>query len=173
MSGGIRTIVVLLSIAVAVVPGTASGGLNAASNVQARDTLEVQVLGEINALRHRHGLVALRMSGGLRAAADSHSASMVTSGFFAHGDFSRRIARYYPRGRHTTWSIGENLLFASPDVGAAEAVRMWLGSPMHRKILLTARWREIGLSAVHADAAPGVFGGDPVTLITADFGVRR
>ena len=49
---------------------------------------------------------------------------------------------------------------------------MWMGSPGHRKNMLAARWREIGLSAVSVPAAPGVFGGRKVVLVTADFGVR-
>ena len=34
---------------------------------------------------------------------------------------------------------------------------MWLNSPPHKKNMLTARWREIGLSAVHVTRDPGVF----------------
>jgi uncharacterized protein YkwD len=58
-------------------------------------------------------------------------------------------------------------------VDAAGAVRMWMNSPPHRENLLNARWREVGLSAVHVDAGHGVFGTAPVTVLTADFGVRR
>jgi uncharacterized protein YkwD len=175
MVGPIRIAVTLaaLTVAVAVAAGTSAAAPNVARNVSARNALEFQILGEINVLRRQYGLASLRTSRGLRAAADSHSSSMVTGGFFAHGDFSRRVARYYPRARYRTWSVGENLLWASPEVDAAQAVRMWLNSPMHRKILLTARWREIGLAAVHVDAGPGVFDGGPVTVVTADFGVRR
>ena len=171
----IRIVVAITALAVAVAAGASSTSAapHVAQNVSTRDALELQVLGEINVLRRSHGLAALRMSKGLRAAADAHSSSMVTAGFFAHGDFSRRIARYYPRGRYRTWSIGENLLWSSADIDAAQAVQLWLNSPSHRKILLTARWREIGLSAVHVDAGPGVFNGAPVTVVTADFGVRR
>ena len=79
------------------------------------------------------------------------------------------------RSLHGThyWSVGENLLWSSPDVDAAGALDMWMNSPEHRKILLTARWREIGLAAVHVAAAPGTYGGREVTIVTADFGVRR
>jgi uncharacterized protein YkwD len=49
---------------------------------------------------------------------------------------------------------------------------MWLDSPPHRKILLTSAWREVGLGAVRALAAPGVYKGLDVTILTADFGVR-
>jgi uncharacterized protein YkwD len=49
---------------------------------------------------------------------------------------------------------------------------MWMNSPGHRENLLSRRWREIGLGAVHVASAGGEFGGGPVTVITADFGVR-
>jgi uncharacterized protein YkwD len=49
---------------------------------------------------------------------------------------------------------------------------MWLQSAPHRKNLLTSRWREVGLAALHTSAAPGSYGGRPVTVLTADFGVR-
>jgi hypothetical protein len=37
---------------------------------------------------------------------------------------------------------------------------------------MNPRWREIGVSAVHAASAPGVYHGLPVTIITTDFGAR-
>jgi uncharacterized protein YkwD len=53
------------------------------------------------------------------------------------------------------------------------AIKLWLGSPEHRKNMLTARWREIGVAAVHVAGAPGVYKGMDVTIVTTDFGVRR
>ena len=47
-----------------------------------------------------------------------------------------------------------------------------MNSPEHRANLLDRSWREVGLSAVHAASAPGVYGGDEVTIVTADFGFR-
>ena len=52
-------------------------------------------------------------------------------------------------------------------------MQLWLNSPEHKANLLTARWREIGVSAVHVTAAPGAFHGLDVTIVTTDFGVRR
>jgi uncharacterized protein YkwD len=46
-------------------------------------------------------------------------------------------------------------------------------SPEHRANILKPEWREIGVSAVHLDTAPGTYGGRPVTIVTTDFGVRR
>jgi len=168
----------IASIAVAAGATSTSARTSDGRDLSARDTLELEVLRQINVLRRSHGLTALRLSRGLRAAADAHSTEMATRGFFSHTSldgtgFSKRVQRYYPRGSRGSWSVGENLLWSSPDVDGAQALRMWLNSPGHRKILLTPRWREIGLSAVHTSAGPGVFNGAPVTVVTADFGARR
>jgi uncharacterized protein YkwD len=141
-------------------------------------SLEQGVLADINALRKQHGLAPLRISARLSAAARQHSQEMAARGYFSHNSangssFDRRIARYYPVGGSRFWSVGENLLWSSPDVDAGGALEMWWNSPEHRKNMLTARWREIGLSAVHVATAPGLYGGREVTIVTTDFGVRR
>jgi uncharacterized protein YkwD len=141
-------------------------------------SLEQGVLADVNALRHEHGLGSLRLSTKLAAAARAHSVEMAKRGYFGHdsangSSFDKRIVRYYPLRGARYWSVGENLLWSSPDVDAAGALDMWMNSPEHRKILLTARWREVGLSAVHLTTAPGTYGGREVTIVTADFGVRR
>jgi uncharacterized protein YkwD len=165
-----------LVVAIVAGAGTAQARVDGARTLSARNALEADVLVQINRLRRSHGLAPLRLSGALRRAADSHSAAMATRGFFAHESadgtaFWQRVARFYSR-RSGGWSVGENLLWSSPDVDGAGALRMWLNSPPHRKILLTPRWREVGLSAVHAASAPGVYRGLEVTVVTADFGVR-
>lgn len=140
--------------------------------------LERAVLAEVNALRRSHGLAPLRLSRQLSAAAQAHSTTMARRGFFRHespdgSSFWKRVRRYYGASGYGYWSVGENLLWSSPNVDAGRALRMWLNSPPHRKVLLTAEWREIGLGAVHVGSAPGAFGGREVTIVTADFGVRR
>ena len=84
-----------------------------------------------------------------------------------------RIRHYYAAGGYGYWSVGENLLWASPRVGAGHAMKLWITSPPHLRNLLTPRWRQIGVSAVRVPDAPGVFHGLPVTIVTTDFGVRR
>jgi uncharacterized protein YkwD len=49
---------------------------------------------------------------------------------------------------------------------------MWLASPEHRANLMNPHWREIGVAAVHVTAAPGIYRGLDVTIVTTDFGVR-
>jgi uncharacterized protein YkwD len=141
-------------------------------------SLEQGVLADLNTLRKQHGLAPLRLSARLSAAARQHSSEMAARGYFSHDSangstFDRRIARYYPIGASRFWSVGENLLWSSPDVDAGGALDMWWNSPEHRKNMLTARWREIGLSAVHVTSAPGTYGGREVTIVTTDFGVRH
>jgi uncharacterized protein YkwD len=139
--------------------------------------LESQVLGQLNAVRRGHGLPPLRLSRPLSAAADAHSRAMGRFGFFSHesrdgSEFWTRVQRWYSPGGYHSWAVGENLLWSSGQLNAAAALKLWMASPPHRQNILTARWREVGLSAVAVSAAPGVFGGRDVVIITSDFGVR-
>src|SRR5258706_2533409 len=141
----------------------------------AMSSLEQGVLGAINAFRTQHHLVRLRLSTALTTSAREHSHQMAAQGYFAHESadgsaFWKRIQRFYPAGSLRYWSVGENLLWSSPDVDPGAALKLWLASPEHRANLMTARWREIGGSAVHATAAPGTYNGLDVTIVTTDFG---
>jgi uncharacterized protein YkwD len=140
--------------------------------------LEYGVLAAVNTVRAHHGLAALHLSAALTAAALRHTREMATDGYFKHESadgtaFWKRIASFYPSQRWSFWSVGENLLYARPDLDADAAIQLWLDSPPHRANLLSAQWREIGIAAVHATAAPGEYGGRDVMIVTTDFGVRR
>lgn len=142
------------------------------------DSLEADLLGLVNAARRARALPALRLSRSLAAAADAHSRTLARRGLFAHRlpggpTIQGRVRRFYRAAGFRRWSVGENLVAMSPMLTAGEALRLWLRSPGHRRNLLLPRWREIGLGAVHATAAPGVWGGSDVTIVTADLGVRR
>ena len=181
MLGVRKTLVTVLAMSLSAVALTApasarnEGPISASSSVTA---LEAAVLSNVNQIRTQHGLRALKLSARLSAAADQHSEAMGTKGYFGHDSadgsaFWKRIRRYYTDRNYRYWSVGENLLWSSPDVDAPQALDMWMKSPEHRANLLSKRWREIGLSAIHVQAAPGAFQGLDVTIVTADFGVRR
>ncbi|HKB94096.1 MAG TPA: CAP domain-containing protein [Gaiellaceae bacterium] len=141
-------------------------------------SLNHQVLAGVNRFRVAHGLVPLHESSALDRSARQHSLEMGRLGYFAHTSadgtsFWRRIRHYYAAGHRSYWSVGENLLWAEPSVSAGRALEMWIASPEHLRNLLTAQWRQIGVSAVGVVHAPGVFHGRRVTIITTDFGVRR
>jgi uncharacterized protein YkwD len=176
MASGISrsTVVAAAAAAMLAVPATAA----APSDVRAVDSLERSILVEINAVRRAHGLAPVRGSVALARAADGHSRAMATLGFFSHTSrdgtvFWKRIARSYSSRGYGYWTVGENLLWSSSELDGARVVRMWLNSPPHRRVLLNRLWRELGISAVHASAAPGDFGGGEATIVTADFGTRR
>jgi len=144
----------------------------------ALSSLEQGVLTDINAFRAAHHLSPLRLSPSLTAAARSHSAQMEADGYFAHNSYDgtafwKRIQAFYPSSHYGYWSVGENLLWSSPDVDPQKALAMWEASPEHLRNMLDPNWREIGVSAVHAPQAPGVYQGLAVTIVTTDFGVRR
>ena len=157
----------------------APGALSGKSSTRVTLTaLESGVLAQLNHIRAQHGLKPLRINARLTAAATQHSREMGTAGYFEHESrdgtaFWKRVGRYYGSGGYGYWSVGENLLWSSPDVAPKGALELWMNSPEHRANILTARWREIGISAVHVDSAPGTFQGLGVTVITTDFGTRR
>jgi uncharacterized protein YkwD len=137
-----------------------------------------QVLTALNRFRLAHGLLPLRESAALDRSARQHSLEMGRLGYFGHSSadgmqFWQRIRHFYPPGGHPYWSVGENLVWASPSLTAGSAMKMWISSPPHLENLLSRQWRQIGISAVAVARAPGVYGSRRVTIITTDFGVRR
>ena len=174
MHGGIRTRLAFAPV-VALAAALLAGPAVAATRLSA---LESGLLAQINEVRRAHGLAPLALSSSLTAAARQHSSEMGRDGYFAHESFDhsafwKRVQRYYAaRGWHS-WSVGENLLWSAPTVGPGQALTMWMNSPEHRANLLNPSWRQVGLGCVHFAAAPGAYGGRPVTILTADFGARR
>jgi uncharacterized protein YkwD len=127
----------------------------------------------INQVRAEHGLAPLRPSRGLHRAAQRHSADMVARDYFGHtsptgSTLYLRIMRsgfvYWGQ-----WWAGEDLAWGTGTYGTPRAtVKMWLASPEHRAILLSSRYRLIGLGR-----ATGSFLGHSGAVVwTADFGHR-
>jgi uncharacterized protein YkwD len=68
-----------------------------------------------------------------------------------------------------TVAVGENLAWGQGRLGTPRvAMASWLGSPEHRTILYTARWRDLGI----ARARGNLFGRPNVTVWVAQFGRR-
>jgi uncharacterized protein YkwD len=136
------------------------------------------VLEELNQIRAAHHLVPLRLSPRLSAAASFHSRDMLEKGFFSHSSsngqvFWKRIETFYPEGRFSYWSVGENLFWTTGAASATVSMKAWMASPGHRANILNPAWREIGISSLTSTDAPGAYGGTDATVITTDFGVRR
>ena len=140
--------------------------------------LESAVIARMNDVRRAHGLPALRLNLRLHAAALYHSRDMGRRGYFEHDSISgtpfwRRIERFYSSRGYRSWTVGENLLWATDRYGAAFAVREWMSSPPHRANMLSRDWREVGIGAAYFANAGGEYRGRAVTIVTADFGARR
>jgi uncharacterized protein YkwD len=176
---GARALRLAVAVALLVATGLlAASALATSRSERSLQALNRRVLVAVNSFRVAHGLVPLRESAPLDRSARQHSLEMGRLGYFAHSSadgttFWRRIQRYYGSRNDSYWSVGENLLWDSPNVSAGRAMTMWIASPEHLRNLLAPQWRQIGVSAVHVVRAPGVFNGRSVTSITTDFGVRR
>jgi uncharacterized protein YkwD len=171
----VRVFVGVFAAAALVVPAATAAPRHAQA---ALTPLESGVLVDINAFRREHHLAPLKLNARLSAAAREHTQEMAQQGYFSHDSangavFWKRIQGFYASSPWRYWSVGENLLWSSPDVTPSHALEMWLASPEHKANLMNPRWREIGVAAVHEAAAPGVFNGLDVTIVTTDFGVRR
>ncbi|HST14199.1 MAG TPA: CAP domain-containing protein [Gaiellaceae bacterium] len=140
--------------------------------------LETGLVQQLNVVRADHGLTALRANPKLATAASQHSREMANDGYFEHNSvdgtsFSTRIAKWYALAGYRSWGVAENLLWSSPSIGPSNAVALWMHSGGHRANILNPRWRDVGVGAVYSTTAGGAFTRRPVTIITADFGVRR
>jgi uncharacterized protein YkwD len=134
-----------------------------AGSAHATETAAEQaLLDEVNRARAAHGLAPLRVDPTLRRAARAHSDDMLRRGYFGHGPFAERLARFGARGPR----LGENLAWGAGTAAAARSmVQRWLASPPHRANLLRPGFRRIGVGA-----AVGSFSGyEGVRLVTADF----
>lgn len=147
----------LLAILLALALSAPAGSSTVASTVTER-----ALLVEVNRVRAARGLPALRNDWRLARAARAHTARMLASKRFAHGNTVARIRRFGVRrgevGENLAWGAG---IYATP----AAIVRMWLASPPHRANLLYRSFRRIGLSAESGSFA----GYSSAVVVTADF----
>jgi len=173
-------VVASLALVALAAPSSAS-----ALSVSDKDALEASVVARINAVRKDHGLHTLTVVGRLRDAADRHAGSMAAASYFRHElytpagsapwtSFGKWIRWYWPGPGYTTWSAGENLAWGAPAITASQTVSRWMASPGHRANILNPAWGNIGVAAVHVSDPRGYYRTwDDVTIVAAEFGVRR
>ncbi len=147
----LRALVAALLLATIVVPASA-----AASSRQ--DRTEKAILRAMNKVRAQHGLATLRVDHALARAADAHSAAMLRSGVFSHGSVHARLRRYTHKR-----TVGETLAWLSR-CNSRKVVQMWLNSAAHRQILLSSRFRNVGVGKRASSAR---------CMVTADFASAR
>ena len=128
------------------------------------------VVCEVNRVRRRHGLAPVSADARLIRMARGFARTMVARRFFSHVgpggatlSARRRAAGYRGRaiGEVLAWGEGR---YASPRA----AVRSWLRSPPHRRVLLSPSYRDVGVGI----ALGSPFGGSMRSSATyvANFG---
>jgi uncharacterized protein YkwD len=158
-----------------VAPGLSGAG---GSSLLTLTALERSTVQSINAIRAAHGVSPLTVSPALFGSAMLHDQQMLQGGYFSHlatdgSSFAARLATFYPMGRYEYYSVGENLLYSVTPVTADDMMAAWMKSTEHRANLLNPVWRQVAVAVLSVPSAPGVFNGQPVTVVTVDFGVRR
>jgi uncharacterized protein YkwD len=127
--------------------------------------LENRVIRMINLVRAQHGAPALVACARLGRAARAHSAELVRRGILDHTSWDgtpmdTRIRRFFP-----AQGVGETLaLLRSPHGAAERVVRLWLASRSHRRVMLDASFRRLGVGG-----RAGMLGGAAALVFTADF----
>ena len=131
----------------------------------------------LNFERTSRGLTPLRADRQLRKVAESYSRQMVSESFFAHVGNDGSTVRSRVRGgtsylsRVARWSLGENLYWGSGGRSTPQqSVRGWMNSPGHRRNVLNASFRDIGIGI--AIGAPEDVHGTAAATYTTEFGTR-
>jgi len=112
----------------------------------------------LNGERTDRGLRPLHVDSRLSAAAGQHTRDMVRRRYFSHtsrsgSDMGDRIRSQGYLSGARSWMIGENLAWGSGGRSTPRSiVNAWMNSPGHRRNILTARFREIGIGV--ADETP-------------------
>jgi uncharacterized protein YkwD len=141
-----------------------------AFTLTAKERLVIQL---VNKARTSRGLAPVRANVPLVKAARGHSAEMVHRRYFSHDShngtafWSRLIYRGYKRAGYSSWSVGECIGWGQGLLGTPQAiVSAWMHSPPHRAIILTSRFREVGVGVHSGTYMGGAF------FFTLDFGRR-
>jgi uncharacterized protein YkwD len=129
----------------------------------------------INGARTSRGLHPVSLNVYLYYAAKAHSREMIRDGYFSHYSYSgatyaTRIASYgYTRTGYSSWSVAEIIGYGKGLLGTPQAIfRAWMKDSTHRAVILTKRWRDVGVGEV-----TGTFRGvSNVQMYTVDFGRR-
>ena len=136
---------------------------------------EAVMLRLINHARAQHGLTALHVHAALSRAARAHSLDMMRYHYFSHSSPSgascgarARRAGYSTSGCRS-WAVSEVIGWGMSSVGTPQAVfSSWMGSALHRSIILGRGWRDVGVGCV-SGTFQGVAGS---WMYTVDFGRR-
>ncbi|GAC1437089.1 MAG: hypothetical protein NVSMB51_09990 [Solirubrobacteraceae bacterium] len=150
------------------------GDVNAVPGPGNLAAISASLLCLINQQRAADGLPPLRTDARLAAAARRQTMQMLAGHFFDHTSpagltMQRRIIDAGYVRASGSWTLGENLIWASGALATPAAlVRGWMRSPEHRANIVGS-YRETGLGVSLGTPDGGVAGG---LTVTEDFGSR-
>ena len=122
---------------------------------------ETAIVKKVNKIRSSKGLPKLRTSRSLSGSARAYARWMMARDFFGHVRPIRASRRFRVRGEVLARHAG-----VRPRAGSV--VRSWMRSPAHRYVLLSRRFKHIGVGR-----APGRLGRWRSTVWVAHVGARR
>jgi len=137
-----RTVWLALALALFPLMASAQGRCETGGSAQVEEVFK-----QVNALRTKAGLPALRMDGRLTRAAQRHGCEMRTSGFFAHASpTSGSVGDRTKRAGYRWCVVAENL--AMGQTTPSQAVQGWLSSKGHRLNILRSGVADTGVAVI-------------------------
>ena len=166
-----RFVASLVAVLMLCVLGTFASPAAAKGGSPRLDRAERGLIRAINRQRAASGLGKVRASARLNRAADYHSHEMLYGNYFAHPSLNgspmeRRVRSFANRRR-----VGETLAMLGGRCRrhmGGRVVRMWMASGSHREVMLSARFKRVGVAR-----RGGHLGGGRACMVTADFASRR
>jgi uncharacterized protein YkwD len=148
------------------VAASCTGATSATGSAHAQ--LEAMYCG-INVVRRAYGVVVVRGSGSLNRSSLLKATAVRRCGF-SHTPCGMSFTYTFRRaGYLPARAFGENLAWGQAALGSPlSTLQMWLNSPPHRAILLSNRWRDLGIAVEHGR----IFGRDDVALWVMEVGRR-
>lgn len=130
-------------------PATAPGGEVPADGEHSAAIAELvdAILAETNERRTAAGRPALKRAVCAEEFAGGHSRWMADTGTFEHADLADLADRC---GTHT---VGENIVMASPELTAEQALDMWMASEGHRANILSRSFTHLGVGVGYDEAS--------------------
>ena len=154
------------SSALTAVASSCVGAATAAGDTHSR--LEAMYCG-INIVRRRYGLAAVRGNAPLNRSSVLKADAVRRCGF-THTPCGMSFSRTFERaGYLPARAFAENLAWGQGELGSpVHTLALWLNSPPHRRNLLAARWRDLGIAYEQGH----MFGRDGVGLWVMQLGRR-
>jgi uncharacterized protein YkwD len=121
---------------------------------------EREAIDALNDVRRANGLRALRVSRSLNRSSGRYARRMIRQDFFGHGSRIQVAGRFRSAGETLAWHAGWR-------AQSRRTVRRWMHSPGHRAVLLSRRFRWVGMGL-----ARGKLGSRVATTWVAHVGGR-